>query len=65
MTGRLVGSGDIDAWHDALEQLSDTRESERMGEAAHQIWNRMYTPERNIEMIEASYGEAIQAGPES
>jgi hypothetical protein len=48
-----------------LAQLADTGESERMGEAAHQMWNGKYTPERNIGMIEASYREAIQTVRES
>lgn len=62
-TGRLVQPDDVTAWRDAIQQLSDNRESARMGEIAYEAWREFYTPERNVEMIEADYRAAMEALP--
>jgi glycosyltransferase involved in cell wall biosynthesis len=57
-TGILAEPKDAGAWGDAVEQLRDDSESERMGNNAHSEWLSKYTPEAALRSLESAYGEA-------
>ncbi|GIV00130.1 MAG: hypothetical protein KatS3mg014_1745 [Actinomycetota bacterium] len=45
-----------------MDRLREDELSLRLGEGAYRAWAERYTPERNLEMLEAIYAEAIAAG---
>ncbi|GIV00417.1 MAG: glycosyl transferase [Actinomycetota bacterium] len=61
VTGLLAEPGDPASWAEAVGRLREDELSLRLGEGAYRAWAERYTPERNLEMLEAIYAEAIAA----
>jgi glycosyltransferase involved in cell wall biosynthesis len=61
VTGLLAEPGDPASWAEALSRLREDELSLQLGEGAYRAWAERYTPERNLEMLEAIYREAIAA----
>jgi glycosyltransferase involved in cell wall biosynthesis len=59
VTGMLVGATQTEAWARAVEQLFDDTESERMGLAGWELWNKAYSPEIGLRSLENIYREAL------
>lgn len=57
--GVLVDAGEGEAWLAAIDQLSDDRESARLGAGARRSWSRRFSPEEGLRSLEAVYAEAI------
>jgi glycosyltransferase involved in cell wall biosynthesis len=58
-TGLVLPPGDAEAWSCAVERLFDDTESERMGQAAWELWSTRFTPERGLENLESAYRKAL------
>jgi glycosyltransferase involved in cell wall biosynthesis len=59
VTGLLVGATQTKAWARAVEQLFDDSESERMGRAGWELWNKAYSPEIGLRSLENIYRQAL------
>lgn len=58
-TGLLVAPGDAGAWADAVGELLDDRESERLGDGAWRRWRDRYSPEHALQNLEDAYRRAV------
>jgi glycosyltransferase involved in cell wall biosynthesis len=65
-TGLLVDVGSAAGWRAAVDRLADDGESCRMGELAHDEWQRHFGPEHAAELLERFYnrvvGRAVDTG---
>jgi len=59
VTGLLLPPTDIEAWAQAAQRLLEDSESERMGDAAWDLWNEHYSPEHGLRNIERAYRKAL------
>ena len=59
-TGFLLPPGDVDAWIESAERMSEDRVSGRMGAAAHRRWSEVHDPARGLSSLESVYREAIR-----
>lgn len=64
-SGLLAEPGDPASWRRAIEGLLDNGERLRLGEGAFRRWVERYSPERNLELLEAAYCGARAAGQPS
>jgi glycosyltransferase involved in cell wall biosynthesis len=64
-TGFLRPPGDIDAWIESADRMSEDRVSERMGAAAHRRWSEVHDPARGLSTLESVYREAIRGRREA
>lgn len=63
LTGRLVAPGVSSEWANAIDALCCEETVTRMGCAARAEWERLYSPERAIKLLESVYLEAgVRAG---
>lgn len=60
ISGLHVEAGNPAAWAEAIGQLLDDNESERLGEGAYRLWQEHYTPETGLANLEAAYREAMR-----
>ncbi len=61
-TGSLFRSGDVGDLRRALQELGDPETSIRLGGAARQRYLERYTPERNLEALDALYRRVVAGG---
>jgi glycosyltransferase involved in cell wall biosynthesis len=61
VNGLLVDVEDERGWRDAVEQLIDDGESERLGDGAYRAWQERFTPELALRNLEGAYRAAIAA----
>lgn len=62
-TGRLVAPGVPSEWANAIDELACDDMVMRLGRAARAEWERRYSPERAIELLESVYvGAGVRAG---
>jgi glycosyltransferase involved in cell wall biosynthesis len=59
VSGLLVEPGDADAWANALAQLEDDDDSERLGAGAYAAWQEKFSPDIGLRSLEALYAEAL------
>jgi glycosyltransferase involved in cell wall biosynthesis len=59
VTGLVVPLGDARAWARAVDRLFEDSESERMGQAAWELWSELYTPEEGLNNLERAYRRAL------
>jgi glycosyltransferase involved in cell wall biosynthesis len=59
VTGLLLPPVDIEAWAQAAQRLLDDSESTRMGDAAWDLWNARYGPERGLQNIQDAYRRVL------
>jgi glycosyltransferase involved in cell wall biosynthesis len=60
VSGLVVPARDPAALATAIERLTDDRESERLGKGARRAWQDRFSPERNLEALEAAYKQALE-----
>ena len=58
VSGLLAVPGSSAAWVEAIERLQDDAMSEQLGDGAFRLWQRHYTPERGLELLEQAYARA-------
>jgi glycosyltransferase involved in cell wall biosynthesis len=59
VTGLLLSPTDIEAWAQAALRLLEDSESNRMGDAAWDLWNERYGPERGLQNIQNAYRRVL------
>ena len=59
MTGLVLPAGDVAAWTDGVSRLLDDATSDRMGEAAWELWSTRFSPPRGIADLQAAYERAL------
>jgi glycosyltransferase involved in cell wall biosynthesis len=60
VTGLLLPPTDVEAWAQAALRLLEDSESKRMGDAAWDLWNERYGPERGLQNIENAYRRVLR-----
>jgi glycosyltransferase involved in cell wall biosynthesis len=65
VSGLVVPPDDPAALASAIERLTDDKESERMGKGARRAWQERFSPERNLQALEAAYKQALGGPRES
>jgi glycosyltransferase involved in cell wall biosynthesis len=59
VTGLVLPAGDAGAWASAVERLLEDSESERMGQAAWELWSEDFTPEKGLQNLESAYRRTL------
>jgi glycosyltransferase involved in cell wall biosynthesis len=61
LTGLLVRPGEVGAWVEAVESLTDAGTVERLGEGAFLRWARLHSPDKGLVDLERAYRVALNA----
>jgi glycosyltransferase involved in cell wall biosynthesis len=58
-SGLLLSPANIEEWTDAMDQLANDSESQRLGDGAWHRWNTGYRPEHGLSNLEQVYRDAL------
>lgn len=61
VSGLVLDAREPGDWREAVDQLLDDDEAERLGEGAWRMWNDRYRPEIGLHALEDAYRAAVEA----